>query len=214
MIDRDGLPALSMRTVAAELDRRTMALYRYVEDREELECLVVDLALGGVLDRAVDSAADPAVDPAVDSAVDPVRSAVPSAGPRVRLLALLELMREAVGAHPGVLPLAVRHHGGCPPALRWRERLLEALADAGLDAPRRAAALHALVSYVIGALELEHQAAVAAAPGGASVPETFPLLAAALAARATADPAQAFADGARTVLDGLGLGPGPGPGLG
>ncbi|WP_282203486.1 TetR/AcrR family transcriptional regulator [Kitasatospora fiedleri] len=194
VIDRDGLPALSMRTVAAELDRRTMALYRYVEDREEVECLVVDLALGPVLDRA-------AREPAAPS-------------PRARLLALLDLMREAVGAHPGVLPLAVRHHSGCLPALRWRERLLEALADAGLDAPRRAAALHALVAYVIGELELEHQAAAAAAaaagtaagPGGPLVPETFPLLSAALAARAATDPAHAFTDGARTVLDGLGIG--------
>ncbi|MFB7948910.1 TetR/AcrR family transcriptional regulator C-terminal domain-containing protein [Kitasatospora phosalacinea] len=195
VIDRDGLPALSMRTVAAELDRRTMALYRYVEDREELECLVVDLALGSVLGGVPDRAAPPAA----------------AVGPRARLLVLLELMREAVGAHPGVLPLAVRHHGSCPSALRWRERLLEALADAGLDAPRRAAALHALVSYVIGALELEHQAAVAA-PGGVSVPEAFPLLAAALTARAATDPAHAFADGARTVLDGLGLGPDLGSG--
>ncbi len=184
LIDRDGLPALSMRTVAAELDRRTMALYRYVEDREELECLVVDLALGPVLDRA-------AREPAAPS-------------PRARLLALLDLMREAVGAHPGILPLAVRHHGSCLPALRWRERLLEALADAGLDAPQRAAALHALVAYVIGELELEHQAASATGtvPAGPLVPEAFPLLSAALAAT---DPARAFTDGARTVLDGLGL---------
>ncbi|MFF4342551.1 TetR/AcrR family transcriptional regulator [Kitasatospora sp. NPDC001540] len=202
VIDRDGLSALSMRTVAAELDRRTMALYRYVEDREELECLVVDLALGAVLDRAASEHV--ASDHVASDRADRPAAAV---GPRARLLVLLELMREAVGAHPGVLPLAVRHHGGCPSALRWRERLLEALAEAGLDAPRRASALHALVSYVIGALELEHQAAAAsAAPAGASVPETFPLLAAALTTRATTDPALAFADGARTVLDGLGLG--------
>lgn len=189
VIDRDGLPALSMRTVAAELDRRTMALYRYVEDREELECLVVDLALGPVLDRATPAPVAPS--------------------PRTRLLTLLDLMREAVGAHPGILPLAVRHHGNCLPALRWREQLLEALADAGLDAPQRAAALHALVSYVIGELELEHHAAAATAagtaPAGPLVPETFPLLSAALAARAATDPARAFTDGARTVLDGLGL---------
>ncbi|MFE1318705.1 TetR/AcrR family transcriptional regulator C-terminal domain-containing protein [Kitasatospora phosalacinea] len=204
VIDRDGLPALSMRTVAAELDRRTMALYRYVEDREELECLVVDLALGSVLGGAPGGVPDRAAPPAAPTAA--------AAGPRARLLVLLELMREAVGAHPGVLPLAVRHHGGCPSALRWRERLLEALADAGLDAPRRAAALHALVSYVIGALELEHQATATATPAGTPAPEVFPLLAAALATRAATDPARAFTDGARTVLDGLGLGPGPGPG--
>ncbi|MFJ5880417.1 TetR/AcrR family transcriptional regulator [Kitasatospora cineracea] len=198
VIDRDGLPALSMRTVAAELDRRTMALYRYVEDREELECLVVDLALGPVLDRAPT--------PVLDRAT--CEPAAPS--PRARLLALLDLMREAVGAHPGVLPLAVRHHGSCLPALRWRERLLEALADAGLDAPQRAAALHVLVAYVTGQLELEHLEHQAAAIAGAEavgplVPEAFPLLSAALAARAATDPARAFADGVRTVLDGLGL---------
>ncbi|QKW22892.1 TetR/AcrR family transcriptional regulator C-terminal domain-containing protein [Kitasatospora sp. NA04385] len=202
VIDRDGLPALSMRTVAAELDRRTMALYRYVEDREELECLVVDLALGAVLDRAASEAGSRAGS-VTGRAADPV--ADPVAGPRARLLALLESMREAVGAHPGVLPLAVRHHGGCPSALRWRERLLAALADAGLAGPRRAAALHALVAYVIGALELEHQAAADATPVGPLVPETFPLLAEALAVRAATDPARAFTDGARTVLDGLGL---------
>ncbi|MFG2693096.1 TetR/AcrR family transcriptional regulator [Kitasatospora sp. NPDC048407] len=179
VIDRDGLPALSMRTVATELDRRTMALYRYVEDREEVECLVVDLALGAVLDRA--------------AAEQPT--------PRARVLALLELMREAVGAHPGVLPLAIRHHRTCRPALRWRERLLEALTDAGLDGPARAAALHALVAYTIGALELEHQGA---APG--PTPDAFPLLAAALATRDTTPAGPAFTAGARTVLDGLGLG--------
>ncbi|MFJ5229912.1 TetR/AcrR family transcriptional regulator [Kitasatospora sp. NPDC088391] len=197
VIDRDGLPALSMRTAADELGRRTMALYRYVEDREELECLVVDLALGAVLDRAAPPTAAP------PTAAPPTAG---PAGPRGRLLALLELLREAVGAHPGVLPLAIRHHAGCLPVLRWRERLLEALAAAGLDGPARAAALHALVSYAIGALEVEHRAAPADGPGPL-VPETFPLLAAALADRAAADPARAFTDGARTLLDGLGLGP-------
>ncbi|RKE17442.1 TetR/AcrR family transcriptional regulator C-terminal domain-containing protein [Streptomyces sp. TLI_171] len=184
VIDRDGLPALSMRTVAAELDRRTMALYRYVEDRAELECLVVDLALGTVLDQAARTTPPAAARP------------VP---PRERLLELLQLMREAVGAHPGVLPLVVRHHGGCLPALRWREWLLEALAAAGLDGPHRSAALHALVSYVIGALELEHRPAEDRA--GLAAPDAFPLLAAALPG--AADPRQVYLDGARAVLDGL-----------
>ncbi|KDN87641.1 TetR/AcrR family transcriptional regulator [Kitasatospora cheerisanensis] len=178
VIDRDGLPALSMRTVAAELDRRTMALYRYVEDREELECLVVDLALGPVLDRAA--------------------GREPS--PRARLLALLARMREAVGAHPGVLPLAVRHHRTSLPALRWRERILQALDAAGLDAPARAAALHALVAYTIGALEVEHQG-----PAVTPAPAAFPLLAAALGTRAATSPSTAFTAGANTVLTGLGI---------
>ncbi|MFE9421984.1 TetR/AcrR family transcriptional regulator [Kitasatospora sp. NPDC006697] len=177
VIDRDGLPALSMRTAAEELGRRPMALYRYVEDREELECLVVDLTLGAAL-------REPAQGP-----------------PRARLLALLAAMREAVAAHPGVLPLAVRHHGGCLAVMRWREWLLEALADAGVAGPARAGALHVLVSYVIGALEVEQQG-VGEGVGG----EAFPLLAEALAQRSAAEPGEAFAGGARAVLDGLGVG--------
>ncbi|GJF31366.1 TetR family transcriptional regulator [Kitasatospora sp. NE20-6] len=188
VIDRDGLAALSMRTVAAELDRRTMALYRYVEDREELECLVVELALGTVLDR-------------------PRTAPVPTA-PRERLIALMELMREAVGAHPGVLPLAVRHHTGCLPALRWAEHVLEALGRAGLDGPGRRRALQALTSYVIGALELEHQGL---APGGAAshaalaAPDAFPLLTSSLAEQQQADPGGEFLAGAEAVLRGLGI---------
>ncbi|WP_405009137.1 TetR/AcrR family transcriptional regulator [Kitasatospora sp. NBC_01539] len=190
VIDRDGLAALSMRTVAAELDRRTMALYRYVEDREELECLVVELALGTVLDR-----------PRTAPAPDP-------APPRERLIALMELMREAVGAHPGVLPLAVRHHTGCLPALRWAEHVLEALGRAGLDGPGRRRALQALTSYLIGALELEHQGL---APGGAAghaalaAPDAFPLLTSSLAEQQQADPGAEFLAGAEAVLRGLGI---------
>jgi AcrR family transcriptional regulator len=48
VIDRDGLPALSMRAVAKDLGMSTMALYRYVDDREELEGLVVELVLSAV----------------------------------------------------------------------------------------------------------------------------------------------------------------------
>jgi hypothetical protein len=48
VIDRDGLVALFMRTVAMELGAGTMSLYRYVEDRKALERLVVDQVLATV----------------------------------------------------------------------------------------------------------------------------------------------------------------------
>ena len=48
VIDRDGLDALSMRTVARQLGIGAMSLYRYVTDRDQLEDLVVDLVLGAV----------------------------------------------------------------------------------------------------------------------------------------------------------------------
>lgn len=48
VVDRDGLDALSMRTVAGELGMGTMSLYRYVADRAELEQLVVDEVLARI----------------------------------------------------------------------------------------------------------------------------------------------------------------------
>ena len=48
VLDREGLAGLSMRAVAKELGMSTMALYRYVDDREELEGLVVERVLSAV----------------------------------------------------------------------------------------------------------------------------------------------------------------------
>lgn len=42
VVDREGLSALSMRSLAAELGIGTMSLYRYVTGREEVERLIVD----------------------------------------------------------------------------------------------------------------------------------------------------------------------------
>ncbi|PBC70769.1 TetR family transcriptional regulator [Streptomyces sp. TLI_235] len=187
VIDRDGLAALSMRTVAAELDRRTMALYRYVEDREELECLVAELALSPVLDR-----------------LDAVRS---HGTPRERLTGLAELMRRTVTAHPGVLPLAVHHRTACLPALRWAEAVLEVLGDTDLDAAARLTALRALVAHLIGALELEHHAAADREPSGlAALPrDTFPLLGRAAEDAARLDPDRSFRTALDALLTGLGI---------
>jgi AcrR family transcriptional regulator len=190
VIDRDGLPALSMRTVAAELDRRTMALYRYVDDREELECLVVDLVLAPVLNRPGTTDGEG------------------RAGPRASLTELAERMRGAVSAHPGILPLAVRHRQNCFPALRWSERVLTVLEQAGRQETERLTALRALLAYLIGALELEHHAALAG-PGTARIAalpaDTFPLLSRTAATARTVDADLVFRTGLDALLDGLGI---------
>lgn len=48
VLDREGLPALTMRAVAKELGMATMALYRYVRDRDELEVLVADQVFAAI----------------------------------------------------------------------------------------------------------------------------------------------------------------------
>lgn len=117
------------------------------------------------------------------------------------------LMREAVGAHPGVLPLAVRHHAGCLPALRWAEHVLEALRRAGFDGAGSRSALRTLTSYVIGALETEHRSGPhtdMASRTALPAPDAFPLLAAALTGQQP-DPGHEFLAGAEVVLRGLGI---------
>ncbi|MGK8501572.1 TetR family transcriptional regulator [Nocardia asiatica] len=52
VLDRDGLSALTMRAVAKELGMATMALYRYVRDRDALEVLVADQVFASMIPRS------------------------------------------------------------------------------------------------------------------------------------------------------------------
>ncbi|WP_433178545.1 TetR/AcrR family transcriptional regulator [Actinoallomurus sp. CA-150999] len=183
VIDRDGLAALTMRAVAKELGMGTMSLYRYVDDREQLEGLVVDLVLG-----------------AVDT-TPPTGSSW-----RERVATMVERVRDAVGAHPNVVPLTLTHRQGAPSSLRWGETVLGILTEAGIEGRRRVVALRTLVGYLVGAIQLEHLGplsgegtrAMATLPGA-----DFPLLAetARQAAKVTVD--EEFRQGLTVLLKGL-----------
>lgn len=133
VLDRDGPAGLSMRAVAAELGTSAMALYRYVDRREELERWVVERVLD-VVDLALPE--------------------TPSWTARVVLL--MERVREAVAAHPAAVPLLLTHRHAAPASLRWIETMLGVLADAGLTDTERVVAQRSLVSYLVGALQTEH----------------------------------------------------------
>lgn len=183
VVDRDGLQALSMRTVASELGMGTMSIYRYVTDREQLERLVVDLVLG---------------------AVDLEVSSRPPWRRRVTIL--VERVREAVSAHPAIVPLLLVHRHRSRTSLRWAEAILAALQEAGFGAPQRVIALRSLISYVIGALQTEYLGALSGA-GTAAIAELpaaeYPLLSetARHARQVPAD--EEFRRGLEIVLDGL-----------
>ncbi|WP_225102599.1 TetR/AcrR family transcriptional regulator [Streptomyces sp. CoH27] len=134
VIDRDGLAGLSMRAVAQELRMSTMGLYRYVADREELERLVVESVLG-----TVDTEPAPSCTPWEE-----------------RIEALVRRLRDTISAHPAVVPLTVTHRHQSRAVLRWSEAVLTVLSEAGFDGRRRVIALRALLSYIIGAIQLEH----------------------------------------------------------
>jgi AcrR family transcriptional regulator len=138
VLDREGPGALSMRSVAGELGVGTMSLYRYVDGKEQLETLVVDRVLG-----------------AVDLEV-------PARARWTRCVSLLaERARRAIADHPSIVPLVLLRRHSCEASLCWGEAVLRALSDGGFTGKRRALAFRTLLSYVLGAVQVEHFGALA-----------------------------------------------------
>jgi AcrR family transcriptional regulator len=183
VIDRDGLAALTMRSVAAELGLATMGLYRYVSGRGQLEELVVDHVLSGV-----------------DSQVPPRGSW------QGKVTTLAERMRGAVVAHPNVVPLIVANRATSAAARRWAEATLEVLAGAGFGGTSRVIALRSLLSFLIGSMQLEHGGSLAG-PGTAALaglpPEEYPLLAETARRARRVSPDDEFRLGLAILLCGL-----------
>jgi AcrR family transcriptional regulator len=184
VVDRDGLAGLSMRTAAKELGMSTMALYRYVDDRGELERLVVEFVLD-----AVDTDPPPAQAPW-----------------DARIEVMVRRIRDVLRTHPEAVPLTVSHRHRSPGVLRWSETVLVILTEAGFAGRRRVVALRALLAYVIGALQLEHLGPLA---GEGTValsalrPSDFPHLAQTAGQAREVDADQEFFGGLAALLRGL-----------
>jgi AcrR family transcriptional regulator len=184
VLDREGLEALSMRTVARELGMGTMSLYRYVSDRGQVEELVVDLVL------------------------QEIDLTVPRGPAGRRLSVLADRVRVAVSRHPAVVPLLLIHRHRVPSSTRWGEVMLTVLTGAGITGKPRAIAFRAIMGYVFGALQVEHFGALAG-PGTAALaelpPEEFPILSETAAQARTIPPEEEFRRGFDLLLRGLGL---------
>ncbi len=180
VLDESGLAAFSMRAVADHLGVGTMSLYRYVEDRAQLEIMVVDRVLAGV-------------------SLD-----LPPAPWRNRVELLFHRVRSAIAAHPEAMPLTITHRQDCAAIRRWAEKVLTVLTEAGVQGERRYVALRALLSYLIGSIELEYRTSLT----GARLPEPIPdrehpLLAAVSRQSQRLSPAERFRSGLSLLLDGL-----------
>lgn len=182
VVDRDGLPALTMRAVARELGVATMGLYRYVADRQALELMVVDH---------------------VFRSVDP---SLPDAGWQERVRVLLDRTRVAVARHPALVPLVLRHRQAAPGSLRLIEVMLSVLTEGGLDGTDRVLAQRTLIGHLLGFLQIEHLAALSG-PGTIVMselsPDEYPLLARTAADARSVPPDEEFRRGLDIVLRGL-----------
>lgn len=187
VVDRDGLGALSMRSVATELGVGTMSLYRYVTDRDELEGWIVERVLGAV-------------------ELELPSRARSSWTKSVTLLA--ERAREAIGGHPAIVPLLLERRHSAPSSVRWGEAVLGALAEAGFEGKERALAFRTLLSYLLGAVQVEHFGALSGAGTAALARlsrDEFPNLSETARFAREISPAEEFRRGFAIVLAGLSL---------
>jgi AcrR family transcriptional regulator len=131
IVDRDGLAALSMRSLAAALGTGPMTLYNYVKDREELEGLVAEAVLADVdLPRPTD-----------DWLADAKSTA--------------SAIWRAVRQHPNAAPLVLTRRTVSAAGYLPAERLIESLSRAGLSDLDLLAAFRAVLSLVMGAAQVE-----------------------------------------------------------
>jgi len=180
--DAEGLAALSMQRVAADLGYTKMSLYRYLPGKSELVAAMVERGLG-----------------------EP--PAIPAGSWRAALTAWAGALLAAFGAHAWAQEATSGARPIGPHELAWTEQALAALPD-GLTGAERLDAVATIAGHV---RMIAGQAGQAESEFAASMnhaltehAERFPALAAALAdvgAHGGGD--QAFSFGIERILDGL-----------
>jgi AcrR family transcriptional regulator len=196
----DGLQAVSMSRVAADLGVSTMSLYRYVGAKDELLALMADLPFEA----------------------PPARRGSEE-GWRDGLARWAFTEREVYRRNPWVLRIPISGPPVTPNAIAWLERGLDALRDTDLEEGEKLSVMLLVTGFVRsqGLLEAEIAAAQAAgaAPPDAELPgaygrllsrltdpERFPALHAVIAAGVFEEPDEPdydFAFGLERVLDGI-----------
>ncbi|MCL5734873.1 MAG: TetR/AcrR family transcriptional regulator [Actinobacteria bacterium] len=136
IIDREGLPSLSMRRIGAELDVEGMALYRHYPQKDAILTEVVDIVVG--------------------------RPEYPHTDDWRRNLRLLSLdLRARVLAHPNAMPLVAARW---LQAQALQKVMQEARSEVEQSVSDAQALLHALMSFVLGYCWLEVGAFVGSLP--------------------------------------------------
>lgn len=136
VVDAQGLEALTMRRLGAELGVEAMSVYHHVPGKPAL--------LDGLVERFLTELRPPPVEIAWDQ----------------RLRSLAHALRAVTLAHPHVFPLVATRPLRGEAAIALVEATLDALRDAGLGAEETVSAFWALVAYLTGALLAEIATAI------------------------------------------------------
>ena len=141
IVDGDGLRALSMRRLGAELGVDPMAVYYHVPNKQALLDAIVEAVMA-----SIDLTAD-----------NPARL------PEERILKAARAYRDALLAHANALPILLAHGPVTPGAMRPVELLIGILRDAGLPPAEALAGMNVIAAAVRGAVgmgpvhELTHE---------------------------------------------------------
>lgn len=130
VIERDGVEALTMRRIAAELQASPMALYRHVRDKDQL--------LVALLDRLAPRRAE---------------QPLPS-DPAARVLVVCRLMRDALAQHSWVVAVLAKGDLIAPSVLWMIDEILAGLLACGLDEAQAVAGYRAIWQFTVGELVL------------------------------------------------------------
>jgi AcrR family transcriptional regulator len=147
LVDERGIGAASMRAVSSRLGVRSMSLYRYVRDRDEL--------FDAVVERIVNELAD-----------DPEVQLRPVNGWRPYLTGMAHGVRRYARAHPHAFPLVATRPPAAPwvnpplRSLRWVEAMLSGLAAEGFSNEQVLFTYRTFNSFLLGSLLLETSAMV------------------------------------------------------
>lgn len=129
LVDRDGIDALSMRTLASEMGVGTMSLYNHVSGKDDVLDGVADAVLGEM---------------------DLRRARTGSWEDRARELAWA--FRRLALAHPRSFTLVLSRRFDSPMSRGPMERSLEVLEDAGFGGETAVSILRAFMAFEVGSL--------------------------------------------------------------
>jgi len=197
--DSDGLDAVSMGRVAAELGAAAMSLYRHVSAKEELLNLMVDAAWGDAPDPLADGESW-----------------------RSGLSRWAWAMRASIRRRPWAIRIPLDSLPILPRAVAWFEHALACMQDTRLTEARKASVIMLLSGYVRNVAATEADIAAAMQASGLSPdewmsayprmltkltdPQRFPALTAFIAAGvfdAADEPDDEFIFGLDRILDGI-----------
>ncbi|MDR3686553.1 MAG: TetR/AcrR family transcriptional regulator C-terminal domain-containing protein [Coriobacteriia bacterium] len=161
LVDREGLSALSMRRLGAELGVDPMAVYYHIPNKDALLDAIVEAVMADI-DLTVDIPSDPAEE---------------------RIVCAARAYRDTMLAHVNALPIVLSRGPRTPGAMRPVELLIGILRDAGLPPSQAMAGMNAIAATVRGTIAMVADDAAAppqpeelAALAAEFPPEEFPHL--------------------------------------